>query len=257
MIEYRCGVVGNPIAHSRSPEIHAHFAEECGISLMYQRILAEPDDFEATVKRFFADGGRGLNITSPFKESAFRLCHSLGDDAQKSCSVNTLFMRNGVLHGENTDGAGLVEALRQQGFDFKHQTIMILGAGGATRGVLPALMRSEVAHIIIVNRNFNKAKQLEQQRVSACSWDNIAHHSCDLIINATSAALHGEALPLPDLSASWAYDMTYGQNSAFQDWARQRGMAFADGWSMLCEQARLSFAHWFGITPHWRGHYEG
>ena len=250
----RCAVIGNPIAHSRSPDIHAGFAREHGIPLEYTRILAEADTFASIVKDFFAQGGRGLNITLPFKESAFALAARRTPYAQAAGAANTLWMDNGELWADNTDGRGLIRALthdHQQ--TLKNKRILLLGAGGAARGALLPLCEAHPAHIHIANRTAAKAQAL------AASHDNIsasdlaalaALPAFDLIINATSAGLHDDTLALPANlihAHTFAYDMLYGKDTAFLRWAAAHRLPHADGHRMLTNQARLSFQQWFHV----------
>jgi shikimate dehydrogenase len=226
----RFAVIGNPIAHSRSPEIHQAFAKQTGIDLSYERILAPLDDFTLVVNDFFAKGGSGLNITVPFKEQAFELCNHLTERAQAARAVNTLWMQDGKLYGDNTDGAGLVNAIITLEWSLANSRILILGSGGATRGVILPLANAGAGEIVIANRT--------QSRANA------------LIHNATSASLTGDGITLPDLlTFDYAYEMAYGKPSSFIDQAKARGVPTADGIGMLIGQAAESFFVWNGIEP--------
>lgn len=250
-------VVGNPIAHSRSPEIHQKFAKQTGIALSYERILAPLDGFANTIKDFFAQGGDGLNITVPFKEEAFALCDVLTERAQAARAVNTLWMQDGQLHGDNTDGAGLVNAITTLNWSLDRSRILILGAGGATRGVVLPLANAGASEIVIANRTLSRAEALvddltsfvKNTRLQIVTLDQLAGHF-DIIINATSASLSGEGITLPDaLTFSYAYEMAYGKPSSFIDQAKHRGVPTADGLGMLIGQAAEAFFVWNDVRP--------
>ena len=247
-------VIGNPIAHSRSPEIHQTFAVQTGITLSYEKILAAEADFEAEVMTFFALGGQGMNVTVPFKERAWRMCGPfLTARAQAAQAVNTLFLQDGVIWGDNTDGAGLVQDLQRLGWPLQGARLLILGAGGATRGVILPLLDAGVGEICIANRTVARAQQLVADfagaRLSALPLTELAGQF-DGVINATSASLQGEGLLLPpDLQFDRAYEMAYGKPSAFLDQALQRQVPVADGLGMLVGQAAVAFARWHGVQP--------
>lgn len=251
-------VVGNPIAHSRSPELHHAFAEKFAIDLNYQRILSETHQFAETVQTFFQQGGVGLNITVPFKEQAFQLCDVLTERAKIAKAVNTLWQQDGKLYGDNTDGIGLVNALQYFQVPLFNANILILGAGGATRGVIYPFAQAGVASITIANRTESRAEQLVNDLSPYVG--NIQLLSCgladlqgdyDVIINATSASLtQGSLLQWGDnLSCDFAYEMAYGKPSDFLQQAEQRGIVTADGWSMLVGQAIEAFAIWHDKRP--------
>ena len=256
---HHCAVIGNPIAHSRSPEIHAGFAAARGIALRYDRILAADEaDFAAIVARFFADGGRGLNITVPYKQTAYRLCERTTPYAAAAEAVNTLWQENGQLCGDNTDGRGLCLALQEHGITLKNARILILGAGGAARGVILPLCEANPAVLHLANRTPAKAEAViaSQQpltTVPLAAWaltDLARLDAYDLIINATSAAFNNTAFTLPDNIAhpqTRAYDMTYGRDTPFLDWARACHLTAHDGSTMLQAQAWLSFQQWFPL----------
>ena len=250
-------VVGNPIAHSRSPEIHQAFAKQTGIELSYDRILAPIDGFESTIKDFFAQNGNGLNITVPFKEEAFALCNVLTERAKAARAVNTLWMQEGQLHGDNTDGAGLVNAISALNWSLNNSRILILGAGGATRGVVLSLANAGATEIMIANRTLSRAESLvadlsvfiKNTNLHVIALDQLAGHF-DIIINATSASLSGEGITLPDtLTFDYAYEMAYGKPSSFIDQAKARGVPTADGLGMLIGQAAEAFYVWNGVRP--------
>ncbi len=250
-------VIGNPINHSKSPQIHHAFAESVGLDICYQRQFC-PDSkgsFEAVVQAFFAGGGVGANVTLPFKEIAHQLCHNAGalsDDAKMAGAVNTLLIRDGKLYGDNTDGRGLVSDLLSQGIDLTNKKIAILGAGGATRGaILPLLHQG--AYLAIYNRTLAKAEQLVQD----FNHPNLSEHSLDelqkdthfdVIINATSATTTGQSMDFGRITADFAYDMMYGKPSAFLAHFANQGAGTSDGFGMLIHQAKLAFELWTGAT---------
>jgi shikimate dehydrogenase len=250
-------VVGNPIAHSRSPEIHHGFAAQTGIALSYQKLLAPLDSFAAVIDAFFAGGGDGLNVTVPFKEEAFALSQVLTERAQAAKAVNTLWMQDGQLHGDNTDGAGLVNAILALGWSLQGARVLILGAGGATRGVIVPLINAGVTNLVIANRTASRAQQLvddllpfaHHAQLSSLSLADL-NGTFDVVINATSASLSGDALLLPPtLQFSHAYEMAYGKPSSFLQQAKQRGAHTADGMGMLAGQAAESFYVWNAVRP--------
>ncbi len=260
----RYAVIGNPVAHSKSPLIHAAFAQETGQDLSYGRILGTPDGFEDEVRGFFAEGGRGLNVTVPFKERAWALVDERSLRAETAGSVNTLIARpGGRLRGDNTDGVGLVRDLGiNHGFPFVGSRVLLLGAGGAARGVLRPLLEMGLAELVIANRTASKALDLaclaaDLGPVLGCGLTDlavIANGGFDLIVNATSAGLGGEVPSLPDdclRPGGWTYDMLYGdQPTPFCRWGRRRGAArVLDGLGMLVEQAAESFWLWRGLRP--------
>ncbi|WP_271409930.1 shikimate dehydrogenase [Pseudomonas sp. Q1-7] len=253
-------VFGNPIGHSKSPLIHRLFAEQTGQPLSYEAVLAPLDDFSGCARRFF-ESGRGGNVTVPFKEQAYQLAASLSDRARRAGAVNTLKkLDDGSLLGDNTDGAGLVRDLtRNAGLDLAGKRILLLGAGGAARGVIEPLLAEKPASLVIANRTVEKAEALAQLfadlgPVSASGFDWL-EESVDLIVNATSASLAGD---LPAISPSLirpghtvCYDMMYGKEpTAFNRWAAEHGAARAlDGLGMLVEQAAEAFLLWRGVLP--------
>jgi shikimate dehydrogenase len=250
-------VIGNPIAHSLSPEIHQVFGQQTGIALSYQKLLAPLDGFAEVVFAFFAGGGFGLNVTVPFKEQAFALAEILTKRAQAAQAVNTLWIANGRLHGDNTDGVGLVNALLDIDCPFAGTRVLILGAGGATRGVILPLIEAGVTELVIANRTIARAEQLiadlkpftQSTKMSACGLDQLTG-KFTLLINATSASLSQDALQLPDaLKFRYAYEMAYGKRSEFIAQAQARGAVTADGLGMLVGQAAEAFAVWHGVQP--------
>jgi shikimate dehydrogenase len=255
-------VIGNPIAHSRSPEIHQAFAKQTGITLSYERILApllleSPDGFASIVHSFFQHGGSGLNITVPFKEEAFALCHVLTERAHAARAVNTLWMKQGQLYGDNTDGEGLVSAITRLKWPLNNGRILILGAGGATRGVILPLSNAGASEIVIANRTLNRAEALVKDlnafmtktTLESCALGHLTGHF-DIIINATSAGLYDDGITLPAaLTFEHAYDMAYGKSSRFIEQGVQRGVQTADGLGMLIGQAAEAFFVWNNVKP--------
>ena len=250
-------VIGNPIEQSRSPELHHAFAAKTGIDLRYSKRLAPLDGFEASVQDFFAQGGCGMNVTVPFKEQAFAQCQVLTERAKIAKAVNTLWMQDGILHGDNTDGQGLVDAIHALGWSLTQSRILILGAGGATRGVIYPLVQAGAKHIVIANRTLSRAEQLvtdlqqyvPQAELSATALTTLTGEF-DLVINATSASLSGEALTLPEqLIFHHAYEMAYGKPSSFLEQAKARGIPSSEGFGMLVGQAIEAFSIWNGVKP--------
>lgn len=250
----RYAVVGNPIAHSKSPMIHEAFAQQTGQVMTYERILAPIDGFDDTVSALIAEGYKGLNVTVPFKFEAYKICDSLSARAKSSGAgvVNTLININGKIHGDNTDGVGLRRDIEHNlGFSIENKNILILGAGGAAHGVLNSLVGAK--QMTIANRNLDKALQLVMSisNASACSFESL-ERPYDLIINATSAGLTDSALPISDAIFSkntLAYDMMYGRETPFMAQARRHGAQVADGLGMLVEQAAEAFYLWRGVHP--------
>jgi shikimate dehydrogenase len=251
----RYAVFGHPIAHSKSPLIHAAFARQTGQDMTYEAILAPKDGFGACVAVFIAAGGRGANVTVPFKEEAFRLADTLSPRAERAGAVNTLSFDAGTIRGDNTDGAGLVADLtRNLGRDLAGRRILLLGAGGAARGVIEPLLEQRPAALVIANRTATRAQALADlfgRGVVACGFDALGG-TFDLVVNATAASLAGELPPLPPTlftAGSLAYDMMYGRDTPFLAFARERGAAAADGLGMLVEQAAEAFLAWRGVRP--------
>ncbi len=257
----RYAVMGWPIAHSRSPQIHTLFAQQTGQSLVYEAIAVEPENFPAGVHGFFASGGRGLNITLPHKESAHGLATSLSERARLAGAVNTLWPdAEGSLRGDNTDGAGLIRDLvHNLGWELAGRRVLLLGAGGAARGVVAPLLALRPAQLTIANRTAARAELLAHAfaglgAVSGCGINAIGAQSFDVIVNATSASLAGDAAGLPEHAVAertLCYDMAYGKvDTAFTRWARTHGAAVTEmGLGMLVEQAAEAFELWRGVRP--------
>ena len=253
-------VIGNPVAHSRSPAIHARFAAQCHQDLSYEAILVPLDGFAAAVGDFAAAGGKGANVTLPFKEEAFGLCSRRSARAERAGAVNTLAFGRNEIFGDNTDGAGLVRDIEVNlGFPLAGRRVLLLGAGGAARGVIAPLLERQPAGLFIANRSGDKAETLAGQfsdlaTVNAGNFAKTASRTFDVVINATSASLSGATLPLPAgifASGSLAYDMMYGKGETpFLALAREQGAArLADGLGMLVEQAAEAFFVWRGVRP--------
>jgi shikimate dehydrogenase len=260
----RYAVFGNPVAHSKSPRIHALFATQTGEDISYEALLAPIGGFAAAIGKFAAEGGRGANVTVPFKEDAYKVATRLSPRAQAAGAVNTLTFADGEIVGDNTDGAGLVRDIAiNLGVSIKDARVLLLGAGGAARGVILPLLLEQPAELAIANRTADKARQLvaEIAHLPACAvnlkpsgggFPELAGHAYDIVINATSAGLSDASLDLPDgifAAASLAYEMFYGRETAFMTEARQAGTSVADGLGMLVEQAAEAFAVWRGIRP--------
>ncbi|NQY33857.1 MAG: shikimate dehydrogenase [Alteromonadaceae bacterium] len=256
MDQYR--VYGNPIKQSRSPFIHTAFAKSTEQQLCYQSEFVPLDTFAQTIKQFVIAGGKGANITVPFKEQALALCDQLSERAQLAGAVNTLSINNGQIFGDNTDGLGLVKDLLQNQVGIKGVNILFLGAGGAAKGVILPLLEQQPNSIIIANRTVSKAQDLCRQfnsdKLSACGFEQIANKHYDVIINATSASLSGNVPPIAEQlihSDTVCYDMVYGQGlTPFLEWAKQSGSEkLIDGLGMLVGQAAESFNLWRGVMP--------
>ncbi|HET8704772.1 MAG TPA: shikimate dehydrogenase [Pseudomonadales bacterium] len=253
-------VMGNPIAHSKSPIIHAEFAKQLGEAIRYERMLVPLDGFPQAVSAFFNAGGLGLNITVPFKEEAWKISDVRSKRAEKAGAVNTLMLaKSGKIHGDTTDGVGLVRDIKDNHHGLlRGARILVLGAGGAVRGVLQPLLQEQPAEIVIANRTVEKADFLaqlfaEEGPVKAASFAAL-EGPFDWIINGTSASLGGELPPLPQQIISprtHCYDMMYGKGlTPFNAWAQQQGAAETiDGLGMLVEQAAESYFIWRNKRP--------
>ncbi len=251
----RYAVFGHPIAHSKSPLIHAAFARQTAQDMTYEAILAPLDGFAASVAAFVAAGGRGANVTVPFKEEAYRLASRLTPRAEHAGAVNTLVFGSDGILGDNTDGAGLVADLtRNLQRTLNGRRILLLGAGGAARGVIEPLLDQQPAALVIANRTVSRAQELAEQfgRGVRASGFEALDGAFDLVINATAASLAGELPPLSPrifTADTLAYDMMYGRDTPFLAFARAQGAATADGLGMLVEQAAEAFHLWRGVRP--------
>lgn len=258
-------VIGNPIAHSKSPDIHARFAAQTGQHLVYDRILAPLDGFADTVRDFVRSGGKGLNVTVPFKLEAHALATSLSERAEAAGAVNTLKFDGDTILGDNTDGVGLVtDIVRNAGVSISGKRILLLGAGGAARGVVLPILRERPAQLMIANRTFARAADLvalfeAHGFVDACEFDAL-QDAFDIVINATSASLDDDVPPIDPVvfgAGAFAYDMMYGSApTAFMQFAAEHGANVRDGLGMLVEQAAESFFVWRGVRPDTRSVYD-
>jgi shikimate dehydrogenase len=256
----RYAVIGHPVSHSWSPFIHGMFAKQTEQNIIYSRIEAAPAEFERHVGAFFQTGGKGLNVTVPHKQVAAFVARYRTPRAEIAGAVNTLICKDDGVHGDNTDGAGLVTDLtRNLGFDLHNVRILILGAGGAARGVLGPLLAAAPEYLEIANRNESRATELAKEfanlgEIRGCGFDAISEQHFDLILNATSASLQDLVPPVPRKAISpttLCYDMAYGKgDTAFTRWAKSVGAGRAEcGWGMLVEQAAESFYLWRGVRP--------
>ena len=261
-------VAGNPISHSKSPVIHQYFAEQAQQAMHYGRLQTELDDFAKAARSFFAAGGKGMNVTVPFKLDAQVFADQLTNRAQLAGAVNTLWIEDGKIYGDNTDGAGLVRDLLAQGIDIHASRILLLGAGGASRGVIGPLLEHSPKCLVIANRSTAKADELVKLFADLAARKEVAlesrtladlensqktPHAFDLVINATAAGLTDES-PLSELAVtqdfkpgSFAYPRGYGKTTAFMKQALQRGARISDGLGMLVEQAADAFLLWRGL----------
>lgn len=254
-------VFGHPISHSKSPRIHRLFAEQTGQQLDYTAQEVVPEHFEASVARFFREGGQGLNCTVPLKELAWRQADELTDRARLSQAVNTLALQfDGRLLGDNTDGVGLLTDLSvNHAIALPGLRILVLGAGGASRGIVGPLLEQQPAQLVVANRSPGKAEALVAHfaalgPIAGCGFQDLPNRQFDLIINATSASLSGELPPLPKQvlrDGGFCYDLAYAnQATAFVKWGKDNGAAKSlDGLGMLVEQAAAAFFLWRDVHP--------
>ena len=253
-------VMGNPISHSKSPSIHTLFAQQTQQSILYTAIHVDLGGFKQAVGNFAATGGKGLNITVPFKQEAWELVSERSERAERAGAVNTIKIEDGALFGDNTDGVGLVNDLTQNhSIDLKDKNILLMGAGGAARGVLIPLLEQNPGSLFIANRTPDKAKDLADDfsdlgNVKGGGYEAISDLTFDVVINATAASLQGDLPPLPDTllddNAS-CYDMMYSAKpTPFMQWATShKAEKVLDGLGMLVEQAAESFFIWRGVKP--------
>jgi len=253
-------VMGNPIKHSKSPQIHSLFAAQTQQSINYTAIQVDVGGFKQAVGNFAAHKGKGLNITVPFKKEAWALVDERSERAERAGAINTIkFLEKGTLYGDNTDGMGLVNDLKNNyKLKLNQQRVLLMGAGGAARGVLAPLLNEKPITLVVVNRTQSKAKELADHfsdlgSIKGCGYDNLVGQQFDIIINATAASLHGELPPLPEqlvTTTGCCYDMMYGRQTPFMQWAEQQGVqTVADGLGMLVEQAAESFYVWRKVRP--------
>ena len=253
----RYAVFGNPIAHTLSPRIHAAFAAQTGQALTYEALLAPLDGFPEVVADFFRAGGQGANVTVPFKEQAHALCDRLSPRAEAAGAVNTLKFEGDAIFGDNTDGVGLVNDLTGR-LDLEGKRILLLGAGGAARGVVLPLLQRRPAELFLVNRTAARAEELATRFAApgvlrGGGYEALEGRQFDLVINATAASLSGDLPPLPAgvfAPGAQAYEMMYGRDTPFLAYARGEGAQGSDGLGMLVEQAAEAFFVWRGVRPH-------
>lgn len=257
----RYAVFGNPIKHSKSPNIHTAFAADTNQQLTYEAICVPEDKFTQYVNEFLTGDGRGLNVTIPFKQEAWAMAEVRSPRAELAGAVNTLYRNEaGQLCGDNTDGVGMVrDIIRNHGGTIANKKVLILGAGGAVRGVLQPVLEQKPCKVVIANRTACKAVELarlfaEFGDVEGTGYDTLSEECFDLVINGTAASLNGEVPPIPETvlaSTSWCYDMMYSaEPTAFCLWADKNGAAKSlDGLGMLVEQAAESFKIWRGVEP--------
>jgi len=257
----RYGVIGHPIAHSRSPVIHQQFAKQTKQELTYEAFDIAPEELAQELNALIESGVKGLNVTVPHKHAVAKLVGELTERARLAGAVNTITInRDGGMQGDNTDGVGLIRDLTENlGIELANKRLLILGAGGATRGIVPALLAAKPAKLRIANRTVEKAKELAVQfsdlgKISACRFEELGGQQFDLIINATSAGLSGDVPPFPESiidAAVACYDLSYSMtDTPFCAWAREQGaVEVHQGWGMLVEQAAESFLIWRGVRP--------
>ncbi len=251
-------VFGNPIAHSKSPMLHEAFAKQCAQNLTYRAILAPLDQFEATLSAFIEQGGRGANVTLPFKLEAYHLCTTLTPRARAAGAVNTLWFEKGNIFGDNTDGCGLVrDIVNNAALALKNKRILLLGAGGAARGAILPLLECQPSELVIANRSIAKARDLQIEfqnhgTFTALPFEELKDQF-DVIINATSSSISAQRPSIPDhvyKPGALAYDMMYAaQATPFMQHAAEQGAITRDGWGMLVEQAAEAFYIWRGVRP--------
>ncbi len=255
----RYAVIGHPVAHSKSPLIHAAFARQTGQSLSYEAIDVAPDALEASLAALAAQGFLGLNVTLPHKVEVMRLCEAVSDRARRAGAVNTLLRTDGGWSGDNTDGEGCLRDLQRLGFGLRDRRVLVLGAGGAVRGILEPLLREQPAELVVSNRSPAKPEALAEDfraigPIRPCTHQALKGDRFDLIIHGTSAGHDGSFPRLPGqllTAGGQCYDLSYGRAFApFRAWAESQGAAqISDGLGMLVEQAAASFERWLGMRP--------
>ncbi len=254
-------VIGNPIEHSKSPDIHLLFADQTGEQLHYEKMLVDEGKFSHVAAKFFADGGKGLNVTVPFKNDACEFVDELTDYATHAGAVNTIYIgKNNKLIGDNTDGIGLLRDLKKtHRIQIENKKVLIIGAGGATQGIVEPLLNEQPDQLLIANRTASKAEVIAEQfitfgEINSCALNEIPKHSFDIVLHATSAGLQGQNITLPNeiiSSDSCCYDLLYGdEDTPFMQWAKQCNAGkVVDGFGMLLEQAAEAFYIWRGKRP--------
>jgi shikimate dehydrogenase len=248
-MSHKYAVMGNPIAHSLSPGIHQAFAKQFGFDLIYEKIRAEQDSFELEVKNFFQQEGKGLNITAPFKERAFALSEVRTTRCMTAKSANTLWMQDGLLHADNTDGVGFIRDLKQH-YDLTKASVLILGAGGAARGIIEPLLESPIRCLHITNRSKERLIAIAQDfpKITTINWEQIKEQYT-ILINACNLS---ETIPSNLwLSKPFCYDLSYTseRQTPFTLLAQSKGCKAQDGYGMLVQQAAESFFVWHGKKP--------
>lgn len=253
------GVMGNPITHSKSPQIHRMFAQQTTQNLEYNAIHVDLGGFEQAIGNFNASLGKGLNVTVPFKQEAFAVADELSERAQRAGAVNTLKFDGKKIYGDNTDGIGLVNDLQNNhNIKLSDSRILLMGAGGAARGVVAPLLSQQPESLYIVNRTPDKAVSLAESfsdlgNIQGGGYTDLNGKKFNIVINATAASLQGEMPPLPDdilEENATCYDMMYGQQTPFMQWATQhRATIILDGLGMLVEQAAEAFFIWRAVRP--------
>lgn len=250
----RFAVIGNPIAHSLSPVIHQLFAQQTQIDLIYEKILGNDIEFEQQVSDFFIQYGKGLNVTLPYKQRAYNLAKVHTQRCASAGAANTLWMQENQLHADNTDGIGLIRDLARF-IELKGRNTLVLGAGGAARGIISPLLESRPLKVTVANRTLERAEELQRQfpQISVARFDELSG-AFDLIINATSASLSGHLILFPAEVLSqkpFCYDLAYGQKTItpFVEYVRSTGCDAVDGLGMLVEQAAEAFHIWNGVMP--------
>ncbi len=257
----RYAVIGNPIEHSKSPDIHLLFADQTGERLSYEKILTDKDNFSQVITKFFTNGGKGMNVTVPFKNDACEFVDELTEYAKHAGAVNTIYKNeSGNFIGANTDGIGLLRDLKKiLRLQLLNKKILVIGAGGATQGIVEPLLKENPSELIIANRTVSKAEAITEQfksfgKISSCSLTEIPKHSFDLVVHATSAGLQGNKVELPAEiigSNTCCYDLSYSdQDTPFMQWAKNHNAGkVVDGFGMLLEQAAEAFYLWRGKRP--------
>jgi len=254
----RFAVFGNPISHSLSPMIHDQFSKEFDIELSYEKILSPIDEFALTAEQFIKDGGSGFNITLPFKIEAFNFSEELTSNAKAAGAVNTIKIQNNMIFGENTDGTGLVNDLEKNlNENLNGKEILIIGAGGATQGILKPILDKNPEKILLANRTSEKSVKLANEflkygKVCGFGINQIKSKPVDIVINATSTSISGDMPNLPSglCEGALCYDLMYGTQTSFMKWGLENSARqVSDGLGMLVEQAALSFNFWHGKRP--------
>jgi len=253
------GLIGSPVKHSISPVVHNYFAKQTEQAMRYELVESATDSFNATLQGFIRRGAKGANITLPFKEQACRIATTISPQARLAKASNTLFIHNAeVLYGDNTDGIGLIKDLLEYcRIELAGKTILIVGAGGAARGIIAPLLQANVSQLAIANRHVDRAAALVKEfsqlsDIKLYTFEELAHRYFDGIINATSASLYDEVPALPSsLQTQWGYDLVYrAKPTAFMNWLIDLGVdTVFDGLGMLVAQAAESFYLWRGVAP--------